>query len=71
MLCLKEEPLTNQHIIPKQIGGNLFARFLCKTCNDRLGYQVESAVGGDPAIRLAVEHLRPSLPGLASKILDG
>src|SRR5207245_2386540 len=44
---------------------------LCKPCNDRLGHQVEPAVKGDPAIRLAAEHLRPRLPDLAREILDG
>lgn len=71
ILCLKDEPPTDEHIIPGQIGGKLVARFLCKPCNDRLGHQVEPTVKGDPAIRLAVEHLRSRLPDLAREILDG
>lgn len=46
-------------------------RFLCKPCNDRLGHEVEAAVKDDPAIRLAVEHLKPQIPELAREILDG
>jgi hypothetical protein len=66
-----DDTLTNEHFIPQQIGGRLYARFLCKHCNERLGHEVESTVKRDPSIRLAVEHLRPILPDLASEILDG
>lgn len=71
ILCLKEEPLTREHIIPAQIGGVLWARFLCKACNSYLGAEVEAAVRKDPSIRLAVENLQGELPGLADALSEG
>jgi uncharacterized protein YlaI len=71
ILCLAEADLTEEHVIPSQIGGRLTAHFLCKPCNDRLGSQVESLVKRDPAIRLAVEHLKSKIPELAPAILHG
>ena len=70
ILCLADASLTREHIIPEQIGGGLCVRFLCKPCNDRLGYEVEPAVRRDPAIRLALEHLAPRIPDLARQILQ-
>ena len=71
ILCLREETLTEEHIIPGQIGGKLSVRFLCKECNDRVGHEIESPVKNDPAIRLAVENLEPLIPNLARQILEG
>ncbi len=68
-MCLVDGPLTEEHIIPEQIGGRLTVRFLCKPCNDRLGHEVEAAVRNDPTVRLAVEHLKPRMPELAQEIL--
>lgn len=69
ILCLASADLTEEHIIPRQIGGRLTAHFLCKPCNDRLGAHVEALVKRDHAIRLAVEHLKGRIPELAPAIL--
>jgi hypothetical protein len=70
IICLETKLLTDEHIIPKAIGGRLAVRFLCKPCNDRMG-ELEGGLKKDPAVRLAVEHLRPTLPALADSIDDG
>lgn len=71
ILCLDERPLTREHVIPAQLGGVLWVRFLCQRCNSHLGSTIEAAVREDPSIRLAVEHLEGQLPGLGDAIRDG
>lgn len=71
VLCLNECSLTREHVIPAQIGGALWVRFLCQRCNSYLGSAVEAAMREDPSIRLAVENLREQLPGLADAIREG
>lgn len=70
IICLESKPLTNEHLIPQAIGGRLAVRFLCKPCNDRMG-KLENGLKQDPAVRLAVENLRPIVPELADSIDDG
>lgn len=71
ILCLAQGDLTVEHIIPRQIGGRLTARFLCKPCNDQLGHRVEAEVRADPSIRLAAENLQDQIPDLAKAIREG
>lgn len=71
ILCLDKRKLTLEHIIPKQIGGQLTARFLCKPCNDRLGHEIEAKVRADPSIRLAGRKLSREIPDLAKAIEKG
>ncbi len=71
ILCLEERPLTREHIIPEQIGGRLWVRFLCQSCNSQFGSTIESAVREDPSIRLAAENLENQLPGLMNAIREG
>ena len=71
ILCLQEVPkgsLTREHIIPEQIGGKLWVRFLCNPCNSRLGSEIEREVKRDPSIRLALLNLEKDLPDLARKL---
>jgi hypothetical protein len=70
ILCLEKRELSLEHVIPQQIGGRLTARFLCKPCNDELGYRIEAEVRSDPSIRLAAENLRDQIPDLAEAIRD-
>ncbi len=63
--------MTEEHVIPQQVGGKLSAYFLCKPCNDRLGSDVEARVKHDPSIRLAIEELRAQMPKLARAVSDG
>lgn len=71
IVCLAQKDLTVEHIIPRQIGGRLTARFLCKPCNDQLGHRVEADVRADPSIRLAAENLQDQIPDLAKAIREG
>jgi hypothetical protein len=70
IVCLGPGPLTEEHIIPQQVGGKLWARFLCKPCNDRLGDEVEAEIKNDPALQHAVRTLAPQIPALARRILE-
>jgi len=71
ILCLERKDLTVEHVIPRQIGGRLTAKFLCKPCNDQLGYRIEADVRADPSIRLAARQLQGEIPDLASAICEG
>lgn len=71
ILCLHKGAMTREHVIPAQLGGPLWVRFLCQGCNSRLGATIEVAVREDPSVRLAVERLEGQLPGLADAIRDG
>jgi len=71
ILCLENNPLTKEHIIPSQIGGLLWCKFLCKSCNDFFGYNVEKDLRKDPAVRIALEKLKPELGELYYKINEG
>lgn len=72
ILCLREATLTEEHVIPQSLGGILAVRFLCKPCNDELGHREEAGIKQDPAIALAVEQVRSSLPDVLSrKLLEG
>jgi hypothetical protein len=69
--CAREsEQLTEEHIIPKAIGGALSCRFLCKRCNDQLG-EIEAGLRCDPAIRLAIEKLKPQIRRLWQTMAEG
>ena len=69
ILCLKSGDLSEEHIIPKSIGGRLSIRFLCTNCNSILGRTVEKAAISDPSIRIALENLRQDIPVLYSQLI--
>ena len=71
VLCLRQVPLTEEHVIPQSIGGILKVSFLCKPCNDNLGARVEAAAKKDPSIRLALEKIRPLAPKVIAKLTEG
>ena len=71
ILCLKEAPLSREHIIPKALGGILTCSFLCKECNSALGARVDVEVKKDPRIRFAVDNLQSYIPDLARKFMEG
>lgn len=70
ILCLKSDALTEEHIIPKAIGGILKVPFLCESCNPDLGTRVEAETKKDPSIRLALEQIRSLAPELIAKLTD-
>lgn len=64
ILCLRETKLTEEHLIPKSLGGNLVCKFLCKECNSSFGYAVEAKAKTAPTVRLAISHLANDHPEL-------
>ena len=71
IICLKEAPLSREHLIPKALGGILICSFLCKECNSALGTRVDAEVKKDPRIRFAVDHLESDIPNFASEFREG
>ena len=71
VLCLKEVPLSREHIIPKALGGILTCSFLCKDCNSSLGALIDVKAKKDPRIRFAVDYLQSQIPNLAGKFTEG
>ena len=67
ILCRVEGHLTEEHIIPRVIGGILTCNFLCKNCNSVLGWH-EAKLKEDPSIRLAIENLRDQIPWIYERI---
>jgi hypothetical protein len=62
--------LTLEHVIPGSIGGRLTCRFVCSSCNSKLGHTVEADVKADPTIRFLAAHLKSSIPQLASRLAE-
>lgn len=71
ILCRSTGQMTEEHIIPESLGGRLYARFLCKPCNDKLGHSIEARAAEDPSVKLAVENLADRIPDLAKAIREG
>ncbi len=71
IVCLDTAPLTEEHVIPRALGGKLTCCFLCKPCNDRLGIGIEAGAKADPSIRLAALALRPEAPSVTALVEDG
>ena len=71
IICLENDALTEEHVIPEALGGDLKCEFLCKPCNDRFGWDVEAKARTDPAIRLAVANLRSQIPLVCEHVEDG
>ena len=70
ILCLGEGELCEEHLIPRSLGGILTCRFLCRSCNSKLGYDVDASAASDPLIVWAVQHLREDIPELAQQIIE-
>ncbi len=77
IVCLRAPPFpeghffTEEHVIPRALGGVLTWNALCKPCNDKFGHTFESRARTDPAIRVAIYNLRYKLPRLFAKIEEG
>src|SRR4051812_42390637 len=68
IVCLRESEsddplseLTDAHVIPQSVGGELSARFLCKRCNSELG-RVEAQLPRDIVVIELVRSLQDELP---------
>jgi hypothetical protein len=77
IICLTEPPFPNrsdfseEHIIPRALGGQLTCEFLCKSCNETFGNTFESKARTDPSVRLAIHNLSAQLPELYASIENG
>jgi hypothetical protein len=71
IICLERHALTEEHVIPESLRGNLKCDFLCKPCNDSFGSAFEAEAKTNPAIRLAVSRLQLQIPSVHSKIEHG
>ena len=70
ILCLKESPLSKEHIIPEAFGGILTCSLLCRDCNSNLGSSVEAEAKTDPSVRIAVDNLQSQISGLADRLME-
>lgn len=75
VLCVKDKPLTEEHVFPESVGGNLTARILCGECNERLGLKVDAPYAKDDAIVLArsvlgVTGKRNNVPSAFKGVFD-
>src|SRR3954454_16535021 len=71
IICLGNDALSEEHLIPAALGGNLKCDFLCKSCNDLFGSSFEAKARTDPAIRIAVAQLRDEIPAIHNRVEDG
>jgi hypothetical protein len=71
IICLASDALSEEHVIPAALGGNLKCDFLCKPCNDLFGSSFEAKARTDPAIRIAVAQLRAEIPLIHDRVEDG
>jgi hypothetical protein len=65
IFCLDLEPpsgFTDEHVFPDAVGGTLIVRNVCKSCNDRLGHSVDSAITNHALVQVKRQAL-----GLAGK----
>lgn len=70
-ICLNEEKLTFEHIIPESIGGFLEADLQCAKCNSELGNNLIFKAKQTYTIRLAIRYLRNELSKLFRSIEEG
>jgi hypothetical protein len=70
IICLENDTLSEEHVIPEALGGDLTCDFLCKPCNDVFGSSFESKAKTDPAIRIAVAELRSEIPLIHDRVED-
>lgn len=67
---MKTAKLTEEHLIPKSLGGRLTCYFVCAACNSQLGHAVEADANNDPTVRLLATKLESSFPHLANSFSD-
>lgn len=53
-----ELPFNREHIIPQNVGGNLFIDDVCRDCNSNLGRFIDIQILKYPEILKAFEHLQ-------------
>ena len=73
IVCLRGDvPMTRAHLIPESLGGFVWSRTHCASCNNGLGTRVEAGVKDDPTIRYALEYaLADEVPELVKTFAEG
>lgn len=74
IICLEDfssKPSTKEHIFLKSLGGKLWSRLLCGSCNNTFGHTVDANVRCDPGLRLTVEKLDSKIPSFVSEFCEG
>ena len=64
ILCLKEDQLSIEHLIPKSLGGRLTCRLLCRSCNSKLGSELEASAKSDRDILDLAMRFQDLIPQL-------
>ena len=70
IVCLAPTEFNVEHLIPESLGGNLTCRFVCVSCNSRMGHLFEGPAKADPTIRLLVSRLAARIPRFADKLAE-
>lgn len=53
IICLIEQPPSEEHIFPESIGGSLVTQRVCKPCNDLLGANADAPLVNSLPVRMA------------------
>ncbi len=67
-VCLGGGTFSNEHVIPRALGGELCSRLICKDCNDGFGASIEARAKQDPTISDAILGLREDHPTLFDEL---
>lgn len=70
IICLNVGSLCDEHIIPQALGGRITSKFLCSSCNSKLGHDLEHSAKSDPSVLIAAKHLSTKIPHLANSLLQ-
>lgn len=62
--------MCEEHLIPEALGGKLTCDFLCRTCNSKLGHDLEAKAKADPSVLIAAKNLASRVPELAASLLE-
>lgn len=62
--------MSDEHLIPESLGGQLIAAFLCRQCNSFLGHRYEHAARSDPTVRLLANKLSAQIPVISSTLME-
>jgi hypothetical protein len=62
--------MTNEHMIPAALLGNLQSKFVCRKCNSLFGRSFEATARTDPIVASAIKTLGNLNPKLAATLLE-
>jgi hypothetical protein len=69
-IVCKRDSVSTEHLIPESLGGRLTANLLCRTCNSKLGHDLEAQAKHDPSVIEAASKLLTEIRPLALSILE-